>query len=80
MNTFRNQSKLFLYIINTQNKWKTTSLNYTCTLYIQGETTQGEPTRAKEHSGQSHPVRKHDRRETTRIPENHCMLDYKDNL
>ena len=42
MNTFRSHNKLFLYIINTQNKWKTTSLYHT--LYIQGETTQSEPT------------------------------------
>ena len=40
--TFRNHDKLFLYIINTQNKWKTTSLYYI--LYIQGKTTQRKPT------------------------------------
>ena len=44
MNTFRSHDKLFLYI-NTQNKWKTTSLYYT--LYIQDETTQREPTQSE---------------------------------
>ena len=53
-------------MINTQNKWKTTSLYYT--LYILGETTQREPIQLNEHSVQNHPVRKHDRRETTWIP------------
>ena len=63
MITFRIHNKLFLYI-NTQNKWKTTSLNYT--LYIQDETTQHEPTQrervfstkppsAKTWSAQNHP-------------------------
>ena len=53
-------------MINTQNKWKTTTLYDTS--YIQGETTQREPTQPNEYSIQNHPVRKHDRRETTRIP------------
>ena len=44
MNTFRSHDKLLLYI-NTQNKWKTTSLYYT--LYIQDETTQREPTQSE---------------------------------
>ena len=62
--TFRSHDKLFLYIINTQNKWKTTSLYYI--LYIQGKTTQRKPTQregvfdtkppgAKTWSARNHP-------------------------
>ena len=40
--TFRSQNKLFLDIINTEIKRKTTSLYYI--LYILGKTTQSEPT------------------------------------
>ena len=41
MNTFRSHNKLFLYLINTQ-KMADHFTYYT--LYIQGETTQREPT------------------------------------
>ena len=56
MNTLQSHNKLFLYIINTQNKWKTTSLYYT--LYIQGETIQREPTQSERVFGTKPPSAK----------------------
>ena len=56
MNTFRSHDTLFLYLINTQNKWKTTSLYYT--LYIQGETTQHEPTQHEQVFSTKPPIAK----------------------
>ena len=45
MNTFESHNKLCLYMMNTQNKWKTTSLYHR--LYIQDQTTQCEPTQCE---------------------------------
>ena len=55
MNTFRSHDKLFFYIINTQNKWKTTSPYY---IYIQGKTTQREPTQRERVFGTKPPSAK----------------------
>ena len=63
-----NKVKLFLYIINTQNKWKTTSLYYILwRTYIlnsiydtsRAKTPNANPLSANRNSGHNHPGRKH---------------------
>ena len=51
--SIQSHDKLFLCIINTQNKWKTTSLYYI--LNIQGETLQREPTQRERVFGTKPP-------------------------